>query len=111
MYKRQVLSDSKIKTVSYCINEMEQVLLSTDDDIIVIDTEGYYLDFAKRYSGNYITIGQEDKVFSDQLVNYESYDCCIDFTLSLIHIWYLLWRLRPAPASPPRRSHRFQGQP
>lgn len=75
-----VLSDSKIKTVSYCINEMEQVLLSTDDDIIVIDTEGYYLDFAKRYSGNYITIGQEDKVFSDQLVNYESYDCCIDFT-------------------------------
>ncbi|WP_373262100.1 hypothetical protein [Hungatella hathewayi] len=70
-----VLSDSKTKTVSYCINEMEQVLLSTDDDVIAIDTEGYYFDFAKKYNGNYVTIGMEDKVFSNQLINYEDYSC------------------------------------
>ena len=75
-----VLSDSKIKTASYCINEIQQALLSTEDDIIVIDTKGCYLDFAKKYSGNYINIGQEDKIFSNQLVNYEGYDCRIDFT-------------------------------
>lgn len=75
-----ILSNPKDKTELHYIHEMEQVLLSTEDDIIVIDIEGYSYDFAKKYNSNHISIGPEDRIFSNQLIDYEDYNGHIDLT-------------------------------
>lgn len=67
-----VLSDSEVETSLYCINEIEQVILTTDDDVVVIDTEGNYKNVAEKYNGRIITIKPGDGLFDNQLV--ELYD-------------------------------------